>query len=272
MEPTATTIRLGVQGFSPKDWKGTFYPPHFSANRFLPFYARVFDSVEINSTFYAIPSTSTVRSWAQRTPSNFVFACKMPQEITHDQRLKGTADRLAIFLDQMRNLGEKLGPVVVQFPRSFTRRFEESLRDFLPLLPQDVRFVTEFRSPYWNDDEVFDLLRGFNVAWCINHWQDLPPVVQTTTDFAYLRLVGHHREFKYLGEVQKDRSEDLAMWASTIKDLAIRVPRIYVFVNNHYAGHAPATVNRLAELLDLPTVDPRSLWPDQTTMFKDEEG
>ena len=172
----------------------------------------------------------------------------------------------------MRTLGEKLGPVVLQFPRSFTRRFEENLRDFLPLLPDDVRFVTEFRSPSWHDDEVFDLLREFNVAWCINHWQDLPPVVETTTDFAYLRLVGHHREFRYLGEVQRDRSEDLAMWASTIKELAIRVPHVYVFVNNHYAGHAPVTVKRLAELLDLPTVDPRSLWPEQTTMFKDEEG
>ena len=264
------TIRLGVQGFSPKDWIGTFYPPRFSPKEFLPFYARVFDTVEVNSTFYGIPSTSTVRSWAQRTPPGFVFACKMPQEITHDQRLVGVEDRLHIFLDQMRNLGEKLGPVVIQFPRSFTRRYEENLRAFLGLLPGDVRFVAEFRSESWHDDEVFDLLQEFKVAWCINDWQDLTPVVETTTDLAYVRLVGYHQEFEYLGKVQRDRSEDLANWTSTIKELASRLPRIYVYVNNHYAGHAPATVNRLAELLGLPAIDPRSLWPDQTTMFTDE--
>ena len=264
-------IRLGVQGFSPKDWVGTFYPPRFSPNQFLSFYARVFDTVEINSTFYAIPSTSTVKAWAGRTPPHFIFTCKMPQDITHDRQLIGAEDRLSLFLEKMRNLGEKLGPVVIQFPRSFTRRFEKNLRVFLPLLPHDVRFVTEFRNESWNDGEVFDLLREVNVAWCINDWQDLPTVVETTTDFAYVRLVGFHQEFKYLGEVQRDRSEDLATWASRIKELAARVERIYVYVNNHYAGHAPATVNRLAELLGVPTVDPPSLWPEQAELF-DQEG
>jgi uncharacterized protein YecE (DUF72 family) len=272
MSPPTSSVLLGVQGFSPKDWIGTFYPPQFSPQQFLPFYSRVYGTVEINSTFYAIPSRSTVRSWAERTPPDFIFACKMPQDITHDSRLTGVEEKLGVFLDHMRILGGKLGPVVIQFPRSFTRRFEDNLRAFLPLLPEDVRFVAEFRNESWHEQEVFDLLREFNVAWCINDWQDLPPVVETTTDFAYLRLVGYHREFKYLGEVQRDRSEELANWASTIKDLAIRVPRIYVYVNNHYAGHAPATVNQLAGLLNLPTVDPRSLWPEQTTMFKDEKG
>jgi uncharacterized protein YecE (DUF72 family) len=267
--PTAR-IHLGTQGFSPADWVGTFYPSHFTPNEFLPFYARVFETVEINSTFYAIPSMSTVRSWASRTPPHFFFACKMPQEITHDQQLKGVEERLNTFLGRMRDLGEKLGPVVIQFPRSFTRRSEDSLRSFLPLLPPDVRFVAELRSDSWNDEDVFGLLREFNLAWCINDWQDLPPMVRTTTDFAYLRLVGYHREFQYLGEVQRDRSADLARWARAIEELASKVPRIYIYVNNHYAGHAPATVNQLAGLLDLPTVDPRSLWPEQSDLFPEE--
>jgi uncharacterized protein YecE (DUF72 family) len=95
-------------------------------------------------------------------------------------------------------------------------------------------------------------------------------VVETTTDFAYLRLVGFHREFEYLGEVQRDRSEDLAKWAGTIEHLAARVERVYVYVNNHYAGHAPATVNQLAQLLGLPIVEPQSLWPDQDRLFPEE--
>ncbi len=269
MNVAADTIRIGVQGFSPKDWVGTFYPPGFSSRQFLPFYAQVFDTVELNATFYAIPSTSTVRSWATRTPPDFTFAAKMPQAITHEMRLLGAKEELSVFLEMMRLLGDKLGPVVIQFPRSFTRRFEENLRAFLPLLPKDIRFAIEFRSRSWNDDQIFELLRQSDVAWCINDWQDLPPVIQTTTDFAYLRLVGFHREFSYLGEVQRDRSQDLTSWAGKITELRSKVGRIYVYVNNHYAGHAPTTVNQLKGLLNLPQTDPRSIWPEQARLFAD---
>lgn len=271
VRPRPDNVSLGVQGFSPKDWIGVFYPPGSSTRGFLPFYSQVFDTVEINATFYAVPTASTVRSWAARTPPDFVFACKMPQEITHDKRLLGAEEKLSVFLDRMRLLEDKVGPIVIQFPRSFTRRFEDNLRAFLPLLPRDLRFVTEFRSESWNGDEVFDLLSEFNVAWCINDWQDLPPVVETTTDFAYLRLVGFHQEFKYLGQVQRDRSEDLASWAEIITDLGKQVQRIYIYVNNHYAGYAPETVRQLQQLLGLPTVDPRGLWPQQPDLFSGEE-
>jgi uncharacterized protein YecE (DUF72 family) len=269
MDLTPDSVRIGVQGFSPKDWVGTFYPAGFTSRQFLPFYAQVFDTVEVNATFYAIPSASTVRSWAARTPPEFVFTVKMPQEITHDKRLLGAEEKLSAFVDNMRLLEGKLGPVVIQFPRSFTRRFEDNLRAFLPLLPRDIRYTVEFRSQSWNDDDVFQLLTEYDVAWCINDWQDLPPVIETTTDFAYLRLVGFHREFSYLGQVQRDRSQHLASWADSITDLATRVGRIYIFVNNHYAGHAPATVNQLKELLGLPQVDPRTLWPQQPKLFDD---
>jgi uncharacterized protein YecE (DUF72 family) len=163
----------------------------------------------------------------------------------------------------MRTLGNKLGVVVVQFPRSFSRRFEDRLRAFLPLLPRDMRFAVEFRSPSWDDPAVFDLLREYAVAWCITHWQDLPPVIETTADFAYFRLVGFHDEFSQLNRVQRDRSQELASWARTIADLTTRVSRIYVYINNHYEGHSPATINRLKALLGLPHIGPRSQWPEQ---------
>lgn len=255
-------IYIGVQGFSPKDWVGTFYPPGFPQRDFLSFYAQVFDSVELNTTFYAIPSASTVRSWAQRTPPEFVFTAKMPRAITHDKKLLGVEKELSAFVDRISLLGDKLGAVVIQFPPSFTRgRFEDRLRAFLPLLPHDRRFAVEFRSRSWNDDLIFELLREFDVAWVINHWQDLTPVIETTAGFAYFRFVGFHDQFTYLGQLQRDRSEELASWARTIKDLATRLDRIYVYVNNHYEGHAPATVSRLKDLLGLPTVEPRGLWP-----------
>lgn len=269
MDLTPSRIRIGVQGFSPKDWVGTFYPPGFTSRQFLPFYAQVFDTVELNATFYAIPSGSTVRSWATRTRPGFLFTAKMPQAITHDKRLLDAEEEVSVFLDTMKLLDDKLGPILIQFPRSFTRRYEDDLRAFLPLLPRDIRFAVEFRSQSWNDDEVFHLLREFDVAWCINDWQDLPPVVETTTDFSYLRLIGFHQEFSYLGRVQRDRSQEVASWARTITDLGTEVNRIYVYVNNHYAGHAPATVNQLRGLLGLPVVDPHRLWPEQPSLFPD---
>ncbi len=256
-------ICIGVQGFSPPDWVGTFYPPRLAQRAWLPFYARVFDTVEINTTFYAIPSASTVRGWAQRVRPHFTFSAKMPRAITHDKSLQDVEGELSAFLERIRLLGSKLGAVLIQFPASFTRRFEERVRAFLLLLPGNLPFTIEFRHQSWQDEQVFDLLRQHNVAWCINHWQNLPTAVETTADFAYFRLVGFHDQFDYLGRVQRDRSQELASLAQTIAELAPRLKRILVYVNNHYAGHAPATVNQLKQLLGQPIVDPRSLWPEQ---------
>ncbi len=261
-------IYVGVQGFSPRDWVGTFYPPGYRQRDFLDFYAQVFNSVELNTTFYAIPPVATVLAWAQRTPPDFVFTAKLPKLITHEKQLLDAERELAAFVERLLLLGNKLGAVVIQFPRSFTRqRFEERFRAFLPLLPSEVRFAVEFRSRSWQDDEVFALLRHFDVAWCINYWQDLPQVVETTTDLAYFRLVGQHEQFTYLGRLQHDRSEELAALADTILDLRQRLKRVYVYVNNHYEGHAPATVNRLKAMLGLPTLDPRRLWPHRQSLL-----
>jgi uncharacterized protein YecE (DUF72 family) len=258
-----TRIYIGAQGFSPRDWVGTFYPAGLAASQFLPFYTHVLDTVELNTTFYAIPSSSTVRAWTVRVPASFVFSAKMTRTITHDKELLDIEADLQAFLGRIRALGDKLGAVVVQFPRSFSRRFEDRLRAFLALLPRDIRFAVEFRSSSWDDPAVFELLRQYGVAWCITHWQDLPPVIETTADFAYFRLVGFHHEFSQLDRVQRDRSQELASWARTIADFTARVSRIYVYINNHYEGHSPSTINRLKTLLGLSCVEPRSQWPEQ---------
>ena len=263
MDPVPCRICLGTQGLSPPDWVGTFYPPGFSPRRFLAFYARAFDTVEINTTFYAIPSAATVQGWASRVPPHFRFTAKLPRSITHDRQLQDVEADLLGFVERVRLLGTKLGAVLIQFPASFTRRFEPRLRSFLSLLPPDVRFAAEFRHASWHDEAVFDLLRNQGVAWCVNQWQDLPTVVRATADFGYFRLLGDHRRFTYLGRVQCDRSQELAALAETIRDLAPRLSQLFLYVNNHYAGHAPATVAQLQELLGLPTINPRSLWPEQ---------
>jgi uncharacterized protein YecE (DUF72 family) len=259
--PGPARIWIGGQGFSPRDWVGTFYPPGWPSKQFLPFYARVFDTVELNTTFYAIPSAATILAWRDRVPADFSFCAKMPRVITHDKQLQGIEGELYTFLDRIALLGDKLGVVVIQFPASFSRRHEERLRTFLPLLPAHMRFAVEFRNRSWDHPEVFALLRESNIAWCTTHWQDLPPVVEVTADFAYFRLVGYHEEFSRLDEVQRDRSTELEFWARAIEELGQRVSRIHVYINNHYEGHSPATLNRLKDLLGLAAVDPRSLWP-----------
>jgi uncharacterized protein YecE (DUF72 family) len=268
----ACALYVGVQGFSPPDWVGTFYPAGLPQRSWLSFYSRVFDTVEMNTTFYAIPSASTVQAWRQRVPQHFLFSAKMPRAITHDKRLEDVGLELGTFLGRIKLLGSKLGAVLIQFPSSFDRRFEDRLRAFLSMLPADVQFAVEFRHRSWQDDQVLDLLRAHSVAWCINHWQDLPIWIETTADVAYFRLVGYHEQFTDLGHVQRDRTAELARLAEAISRMQPYLERVFVYVNNHYAGHAPATVNQLKAMLDLPVRDPRHFWPEQPRMLPGMEG
>jgi len=266
-----TEIYLGVQGFTSRDWMGTFYPPDIGTRDQLPFYARVFDTVELNTTFYSIPRRHTVRSWRSRTPQDFVFAAKVPKVITHDKRLENVEEDLRIFVETMRLLGDKLGPLLIQFPRSFTRRFQKRFQDFLGLLPEELEFAVEFRSRSWIDEEIFSLLRERGVAWCINDWQDMPSIPEVTADFAYFRWTGYHDQFLYLGEVQEERLTDLQSWAETVVQVGERVDRIHGYFNNHYTGHAPATVNQFKALLGLQAVNPLNAWPQRRDLFPELE-
>lgn len=264
-------IYLGVQGFTARDWMGTFYPPCVYTRDQLPFYAQVFDTVELNTTFYSIPAEHIVRSWSNRTPDDFVFTAKVPKVITHEKRLEGVEGELRVFAETMRLLGDKLGPLLIQFPRSFTRRVESRLREFLGLLPDNLEFAMEFRSRSWIHEEIFSLLREHGVAWCINDWQDMPSVPEVTAKFTYLRWTGYHDQFLYLGEVQDERIADLQSWAETVKQVAKRVQRIYGYFNNHYTGHAPTTANQFKTLLGFEAINPLDMWPQKRDLFPELE-
>lgn len=260
MSEPAGRVLVGVQGFSAPSWAGVFYPPDLPANRQLAFYAQVFDTVELDVTFYTLPSVAAIRSWMENTPEDFTFSAKMPRVITHEKRLVNVDDELRAVGGMLDLLGPKMGAMVIQFPRSFTRHAEPTLRAFLPRLPAGYRFAVEFRHPSWNHPETMDLLERHGIAWCLNEWQELPPVMATTTTWSYVRLVGFHRD-AVSGDVLRDRSARLAFWGETLRTLSQRLAPIYVYVNNHYAGYAPATVNTLRQHLGQPTVAPRALWP-----------
>ena len=260
-------IRLGTQGWSYPDWVGTFYPPQSKPTDYLQFYSQVFDTVELDTTFYSTPRAETVRSWAETTPDGFLFAAKMPQSITHEKHLANSESELAEFVDTMRLLGPKLGAILIQCPPQF--QFEElpALQAFLPLLPRDVSFAIEFRHRSWLRDDVLDLLRQYNVAWCVIDLYYMPRVPNITADFTYMRWLGDRRQLSVFDRVQIDRSEQMQKWAGVVQEIAPRVRRIMGFYNNHYAGHSPASVAQMKSLLGLPAVDPRDRWSHQPALF-----
>ena len=264
--------RLGTQGWNYSAWVGPFYPIGTRPADFLRTFSRAFESVEIESTFYAVPPSRTVRSWAQRVPEHFVFSCKMPQEITHERRFVSCDALLLAFTERMRELGPKLGPILIQCGPDFSPQQGKPFAEFLALLPEDLRFAVEFRQPAWIRHRVLDLLREHRVALALSDGRWIPRewllrlCEQPTADFAYLRWMGADRTITDYSHLQVDRRAELDAWARMMPMLAGQVREVYGFVNNHFAGHAPASVRMLQERLGLPQVDPQSIG-EQPTLF-----
>ncbi len=265
-------IRLGTQGWNYDAWVGPFYPEGTRAIDFLSIYSRAFDTVEVDSTFYAVPPSKTIRAWAQRTPPGFVFSLKMPQEITHERRFRSVEDQAKEFFDRARELEDKLGPVLIQLGPDFRSVELPALAKFLPSLPDDIAFAIEFRDKGWIHDGVIALLSEHNVALALTdaRWiprrQMLALAERPTADFVYLRWMGADREIVDYSRIQIDRSRELELWVGVISQLAHRGRTIYGYVNNHFAGHSPATLRELQRLLHLSPVDPEQLG-EQMTLF-----
>jgi uncharacterized protein YecE (DUF72 family) len=244
---------------------GSFYPPRLAQSEALEFYARVFDTVEVNATFHAVPSDSTVRGWYSRTPPGFRFALKFPREITHDLRLAlpEAEPPTRAFLRAADLLDEKCGPLLVQLPPSFDRSPENrlALARFLDLLA-GRQVAVELRHPAWIDPSVERALAERNIAWCLVDG-DTPNhrAIMFTADFAYVRWNRSGLRFDGFAEIQYDRSEALDFWADTLR--AAPVHTVYGYMANEFAGHAPTSLNMLAARLGLPEVDPRAHWPQR---------
>lgn len=261
-------FHLGCQGWTYPDWNGVFYPPQARQETLLPFYARIFDTVELDNTFYRTPKATLVRSWARHTPPGFRFAAKVPRAITHDTALSAAGAEMAEFLRVMEGLGEKLGPVLLQFPASFrrTEASAEVLDSFLAGLPAGFRVAVEFRSPSWQARETVELLRTRGTALVWTDWRDLPPFREMTADFLYVRWLGHREDIEKYDRVQIDRSDELAEWERVCRSLPGMVRDVYGYFNNHWAGHSPASVRDLLQRLGSTPPDPSSLWP-QSELF-----
>lgn len=230
-------VRVGTSGYNYAEWKGSFYPPDLPAARMLEYYAARLSVVEINATFYRMPTPKTLAGWAAATPEGFVFALKAPQRITHWARLRDVDEPVRYFCDTARSLGGKLGPLLFQLPPNLTKD-SSRLADLLALLPAGLACAFEFRHNSWLADDVYDRLRTRNAALCIADSERGTTPLVATADFGYFRL----RDEGY-GEV------DLARWAETIRRLGTGWRETYVFFKHEESGIAPAFAKRLEALL-----------------------
>jgi len=265
-------IRIGTQGWNYDAWVGPFYPEGTRETDYLRVYARAFDTVEVDATFYAIPSARTVHGWAERTPPGFSFAVKLPQEITHERRLKDCHDLAERFFDAVRELGPKLGPVLMQLGPEFGLGELPGLAEFLPHVPRDIRLAVEFRQRGWINEGVLALLRAHGAALALSDGRWIPRKTmlalaeQPTASFAYLRLMGADRAIADYSRIQKDRSRELEAWAAKLLLLVQKVTEVHGYVNNHFAGHSPASARQLQRLLGQPAVEPEQLGEQMTLL------
>lgn len=269
-------IRLGTQGWNYDAWVGPFYPDGTRAADFLGLYARAFDTVEVDSTFYAVPAERTVSGWAERTPPHFRFALKLPQEATHERRLRDAGGVLDAFVARARLLGPKLGPVLVQLGPDFGPAELPALERFLPLLPNDVRFAVEFRQRAWITDGVLALLAGHGVALALSDGPWVPRrwalklaerfAARPPAPFAYVRWMGPDRALVDHSRVQVDRAGELGAWAEALGALAEGGTEVYGYVSNYYAGHGPENVRDVQRLLGRRPVEPDEIG-DQLTLL-----
>jgi uncharacterized protein YecE (DUF72 family) len=256
--------RLGTVGFGYSDWAGVFYPAGMKSSQYLPWYARHFDTVELDTTFHAAPTRERVRQWAAAVPEGFRFCVKTPKAVTHEGRVDAAIPAFRAFVDTLREFGPKLAAVLMQFPPSFTRARRDELRRLLEVLPGDMRFAVELRDTSWRVQSTGRLLQDHRCAWTTVDSVDMPPDLIVTSDFLYVRFIGQHDRFAIKNREQVDPTPELEVWKTRIESAFSRPADVYGFFNNDYAGYAVATARRMQKLLGLPT---RSPLPDQPTLF-----
>ena len=274
-----SNLHVGTSSWSTTDWCGSFYPHSIEPVEMITEYAKQFSTVEIDSSWYRMPSMSMVDAWNVRTPSGFIFSAKVPRVITHDKYLEGCEEEINQFVSVMSRLGEKLGPLVFQFPyvakgkdpneyatgADFLRR----LKSFVKILPIDFQWAIEIRNSHWVKSELLDILRDHGIALAFIDYYTMDPLPKLsrqagiiTAPFAYLRFLGNHKQMDAAIQQERtegrrksdwesllvDRTAQMRYWMPAIRDLTAKEENIYIYFNNHYAGYAPGSVELFLKL------------------------
>ena len=233
---------LGCSGYFYWGWKGRFYPEDLKPKEWLSYYAKFFNTVEINSTFYKFPKKENLRRFYRETPEDFTISVKANRAITHLKRFRGTQDLIKDFYSVVAEaLGKKLGCVLFQLPPSF-KYSEENLERILSQLDPSFRNAVEFRHESWWREEVFEELGKRGIAFCSVSSFRLPEELVRTTDFLYIRFHGKEGGHRY-----NYSEEELKVWAERIESTP--AGEVYAYFNNDYSAHAPLNCLKLMELL-----------------------
>jgi uncharacterized protein YecE (DUF72 family) len=234
---------IGTSGWHYDHWRHRFYPQGLAKAKWLEFYATHFNTVELNNSFYRLPSETTFAAWRDTSPANFTFAVKASRYITHIKRLKNTQGAVETFVSRAGILGEKLGPLLYQLPPNL-HRDDDRLELFLSSLPQGVKHAVEFWHQSWIEDRVFEILHKYNIALCVFDMPSLSCPFIATSDFAYIRF---HGSAGLYTSCYSD--EELAGWAKRLAGLATNLEAMYVYFNNDTEGFAVSNAITLRDYL-----------------------
>jgi uncharacterized protein YecE (DUF72 family) len=263
-------IHLGSSSFTASGWQGAFYPKGLKSSDYLSFYSEHFDTVEVDSTFYG-----------------FVFSVKAPQSITHDKVLVNCDAEIKEFLDTISILGEKLGPIVFQFPYFDNSQmrdalaFTDRLIPFLNKLPKNYRFAVEIRNRKWLDAELADLLRTLKIALVLQDIRSMPGPQElkfdpVTADWTYIRWLGDRKGIEAVTQtwdrIVEDKTARLSSWVDYCQRIQRRGVKQYIYANNHYEGFSVATVEKFRNIWrgrGFPELDkPLRIRPKEPSLFE----
>ncbi len=237
-------IFIGTSGWVYRHWKDVFYPPELKSSDWLGFYMEHFSTVEINNTFYHLPPPSAFRLWHRSAKKGFIYALKGSRFITHMKKLKDAQKPLEMFLGRAGLLGENLGPILFQLPPRWHVNTER-LRAFVDMLPEDRRFVFEFRDSSWFIEPVYSILAQRSIGLCIYHMPGFTTPFELTAPFSYIRF--HGSGTLYGGRYSK---KDLAKWAERIKGLVKSGVDVYIYFNNDAMGNAVINAKELRAMVE----------------------
>jgi uncharacterized protein YecE (DUF72 family) len=242
-ERRQAAVYIGTSGWHYPHWRGPFYPEKLPAAQMLDFYTRHFHTVELNNTFYRLPSESAVDDWRARTPSGFLFAAKGSRFLTHLKKLKDPETGIARYFERADRLGRKLGPVLFQLPPHWEVN-SERLEVFLAALPRGHRYAFELRDPSWHIPEVYRILRRHRAAFCIFDIAGFYSGIEITANFTYVRL--HGPDGAYQGSYASEKLEE---WAARIREWRRELQAIYIYFDNDQAAYAVQNALALKKLV-----------------------
>jgi uncharacterized protein YecE (DUF72 family) len=236
-------IHIGTSGWHYAHWRGSFYPANLRPEQMLNWYAQHFDTVEINNSFYRLPTSAVLRAWCKQIPPNYCLAMKASRYITHNRKLKYPKESVKKFFAQAALLNTRLGPILFQLPPSWKVNVER-LEEFVRALPRRRRYAFEFRNPSWSIPRVFEVLRKHNAAYCIYELAGFQSPIEITADFTYVRLHGPGKAYQGNYSVRQ-----LRVWAKRIETWRTKLKHTFVYFDNDQAAFAPKNALELRRML-----------------------